>query len=389
MSDQQIIEAIIAIAPGVYNSNLAFLSSAVWFFWDWVISIDAEVQLFWGKKLNTGSLLYFSNRILAVATLLVHFQTSVRPLSLAQSAEMCKPLVFSLLVLNGISGFIVQTVLVLRTYALWDCNKWVFWFLMGLNASATIAQQGLVFNIWGKHNFTVIGNPLPVPYTGCLVSFTKGTWERYIPILVFEFGVVFFLLVKFVDYIRQGRSNRVLYILFRDGFIEFSAVTVCSMLSLLIGIFDYDDSANLDLITFDLVSSISIICCARMLLNIRDVMKLSDPLDTTKPNPWSLDDSFDERYGGSSGSGGHTAGPQSETSQVDMFDTFFRSIQQPTSATNAADDQFDAFLPTVYDPDAPGDSGDAKGKEISREPVGLASGSHHEADKTLERMDRA
>jgi hypothetical protein len=34
-----------------------------------------------------------------------------------------------------------------------------------------------------------------------------------------------------------------------------------------------------------------------MLLNIRDVMTLSDPFDATKPNPWSLDPSFDVRYG--------------------------------------------------------------------------------------------
>jgi hypothetical protein len=34
-----------------------------------------------------------------------------------------------------------------------------------------------------------------------------------------------------------------------------------------------------------------------MLLNIRDVLTLSDPRDTTKPNPWSLDSSFDVRYG--------------------------------------------------------------------------------------------
>jgi len=34
-----------------------------------------------------------------------------------------------------------------------------------------------------------------------------------------------------------------------------------------------------------------------MLLNIRDVLTLSDPRDPTKPNPWSLDHSFDVRYG--------------------------------------------------------------------------------------------
>jgi hypothetical protein len=56
-------------------------------------------------------------------------------------------------------------------------------------------------------------------------------------------------------------------------------------------------SNNFDLVAFDLSSSVSLICCARMLLNIRDVLTLSDPRDSTKPNPWSLDSSFDVRYG--------------------------------------------------------------------------------------------
>jgi len=56
-------------------------------------------------------------------------------------------------------------------------------------------------------------------------------------------------------------------------------------------------SDNFELVAFDLVSSVSLVCCARMLLNIRDVLSLSDPRDTTKPDPWSLDPSFDVRYG--------------------------------------------------------------------------------------------
>ncbi|KAF8309834.1 hypothetical protein DL93DRAFT_2230697 [Clavulina sp. PMI_390] len=395
MSEQDVLEAIIAIAPGIENSNMAFsrtllpvvlkspsddsfpatlsiVSSAVWFFWDWAISIDAEVQLFWGKKLNTGSILYFANRLLAVVTLLLHFQTSVRPLTSTLSSEMCKPVVFCLLVLNGISGFVVQTVLVLRTYALWDCNNFVFWFLMALNASASIAQQGLIMNLWGKNILTVVWNPLPAPYTGCLVQFNIGTWERYVPILVFEFGVVFFLLVKFIAYMRQGRSNRVLYVLFRDGFIEFSAVSACSILSLLIGIFSSGDSDNLDLITFDLVSSISVICCARMLLNIRDVMTLSDPRDTTKPNPWSLDDSFDERYG----SDGHTITAPPEESRMDMFESFFRNSEQVPNTAHMADEQIDVVLPISSDHVPPEDSTDAKGKRVLREPGGVAPQSY-------------
>ncbi|KAF8309836.1 hypothetical protein DL93DRAFT_2085197 [Clavulina sp. PMI_390] len=70
MSDQDALEAIIAMVPTIEVSKLVFVSSTVWFLWDWVISIDAEIELFWGKKLNTGSVLYFSNRFLSVVTLL-------------------------------------------------------------------------------------------------------------------------------------------------------------------------------------------------------------------------------------------------------------------------------------------------------------------------------
>src|ERR1700733_708976 len=58
-----------------------------------------------------------------------------------------------------------------------------------------------------------------------------------------------------------------------------------------------DGATSMNTVTFDIASSISLICCARMLLNIRDIMTLSDPRDTTKPNPWSLDASFDVFYG--------------------------------------------------------------------------------------------
>ncbi|KAF8309835.1 hypothetical protein DL93DRAFT_1697665 [Clavulina sp. PMI_390] len=282
---------------------------------------------------------------------------------------MCKPVIFTLLILTGLSASVLQTVLVLRTYALWDRSKWIFWFLMTLNVSASIAQQGLIMNIWGKRGLDIIYNPLPAPYTGCLVDFKLGTWERYVPTLVFELGVVFFLLVKFVAYIFQGRSNRVLYILFRDGFIEFTAVTLFSIFSLLLGIVGPKNSDVVDLITFDLSASISVICCARMLLNIRDVMTLSDPLDTTKPNPWSLDDSFDERYGIDR----HTVIAPPETSRVEMFESFFGNSERATHMTSVPSEQAEATSPVVSNHAPSRDPVDIKGKGVSREPADMGS----------------
>ncbi|KAF8309820.1 hypothetical protein DL93DRAFT_2170117 [Clavulina sp. PMI_390] len=339
MSDGDELQALIALVPTLLKS---------------------QIQHFWGKRLTVGSYLYFSNRILAVITLLLHFQTSFRPSSADATAEVCKPLIYSILVLSAISNFVMQSVLVLRTYALWDCSKRVLWFLMGLNIVGSLAQQGLVATFWGRNVVSVPSNPLPAPYTSCLVVFNLGTWQRYVPILVFEFAVAVLLVTKFIDYVRQGRSHCVLYVLFRDGFVEFTAVSIVSILSLLIGV-SKNGNSQLTHITFDLVSATSMVCCARLLLNIRDVMALSDPLDTTKPNPWSLSPSFDERYGRDP----HVFTVVPDFSQMEMFETFFRSSEQAYSTP----ERVDATRPPISIASCSDERGDEKGKVVSRGPI--------------------
>ncbi|KAF8301418.1 hypothetical protein DL93DRAFT_2233709 [Clavulina sp. PMI_390] len=322
MSGEAMLKTIIAAAPGIRDSNFIFVSMATWFIWDWIVSIDLEIQHFWGKKAGC----IFTSPIGELYAWL-HFYIALRVQNTVASSEICKPIIYTILVLTGVGTFIVQTVLVLRTYALWNCHKGIFWFLMSLNILGSLAQQGVVAIIWHGNVMKVAWNPLPAPYTGCVVLYHLPPWQRYVPILAFELGVLFFLVMKFVEYVREGRSHRLLYVLFRDGFIEFIAVSISSLLSLLIAIIGNgsEQSSHLTSSTFSIVSAVSTVCCARLLLNIRDVMALSDPLDTTKPNPWSLSPSFDERFGDVHDSHAFvsTAGP----SHIDMFDTFFRNSE--------------------------------------------------------------
>ncbi|KAF8301416.1 hypothetical protein DL93DRAFT_540540 [Clavulina sp. PMI_390] len=206
-------------------------------------------------------------------------------------------MIYTILVLSGISSFIVQTVLVLRTYALWECRNGIFRLLMSLNILGSLAQQGVVATVWHPNVITIPWNPLPAPYTGCMVIFDLPPWQK------------------------RGRSHRVLYVLFRDGFKLFIVASLLSLLMAIIGN-GSEGSSHLTNITFNLVSAISMICCARLLLNIRDVMTLSDPRDSTKPNPWSLSPSFDEHYGDVEDPRDSTT--LSSASQIEMFDTFFQ-----------------------------------------------------------------
>ncbi|KAF8301434.1 hypothetical protein DL93DRAFT_2233690 [Clavulina sp. PMI_390] len=269
------------------TSHLAFLSTSVWFLWDWVITIDSEIEHFWGKPLTTGSMLYFANRVLGVIGIILHGISWLAPIGVTGGA--CKPVVFVYIMFSALSTTVVQTVLALRTYALWDCNRKIYVVLMALNIASALVQQGLNVRNLLPGKVIAIPNPLPAPYDGCMMVFKTGTWHRFVPIVVFEFSMAVFLTIKFVENIQHGKSSRVLYILFRDGFIEFITVTVGSILCLLTGTAKWANKYDIAIIILDVTTSVSAICCARLLLNIKDVMKLSDPSDPLEWQPrWTL-----------------------------------------------------------------------------------------------------
>jgi len=189
-------------------------------------------------------------------------------------------------------------VLTLRTYALWERSKLVLWSLHILNFSGFLFQIVLAIKEAGR--VINVYNPLPAPYNGCFIVFNGWTWERLVPSLIFETIVAILMVLKFVEYARRGNVSRIAYVLFRDGFVEFAAVAITSIFSLSVEIFQRDGGTLLTL-SFDLISAVSIVCCSRLLLNIRCVMKLSSPNDRPEPpldKPWSLDSfAFDMLYG--------------------------------------------------------------------------------------------
>lgn len=84
----------------------------------------------------------------------------------------------------------------------------------------------------------VLPNPLPDPFSGCVVRFTNWAWQRVIPGLVFEtrklhyrlfrgpfscnltfdqLVVAVLMLLKFVEHARAGEFSRLSFVLYRDG----------------------------------------------------------------------------------------------------------------------------------------------------------------------------
>jgi len=201
------------------NANLTAMAALALLSWDWLISIDREVKHFWRAKWTLGTWLYFANRIIPTLGNLVHITTTVVSWSPESQERMCKPTLLTLGTLSSMSFSIVQVVMSLRTYALYDCNRPLLALLLFLSV-ANMVNQVFWVTYPKSHDVT---NTLPAPYNGCLLvgALRFPMWAKYIPLLVFEALVLALTLYKFMIYVRSGSKALVPKVLFRDGFIGF------------------------------------------------------------------------------------------------------------------------------------------------------------------------
>jgi len=146
----------------------------------------------------------------------------------------------------------------------------------------------------------VIFNPLPPPYTGCTALVGEWVYQRYIPILAFEIPAATLMILKFLQYVRAGRGSHIAYILYRDGFLEFAVVSISSIFALFVERYQ-DTTGILFTAGLNICPAIAAVCCARMLLNIRDVTALTVYRDGSRAsarNPLSQDDPSQIFYSG-------------------------------------------------------------------------------------------
>ncbi|KAF8338888.1 uncharacterized protein EI90DRAFT_3117953 [Cantharellus anzutake] len=161
--------------------------------WDWLICLDRERRHFWGSKPNTGTVLYFL---------------------------LCGPLFRTVTSLSALNIAVVQVILTMRTYALYSCNKVLLWALLVLVMGGLLNQ--VVFMWLG---------PWTAPYTGCLIRLPTWSWERLVPVMVFEILSIVLFAIKFCFYVKMGSMGVVQRTLFRDGFIGFLATSSTNLYS--------------------------------------------------------------------------------------------------------------------------------------------------------------
>ncbi|KAF8317210.1 hypothetical protein DL93DRAFT_603163 [Clavulina sp. PMI_390] len=288
------------IASHLEVSHLAFVASVTWFIWDWVLTLSCEIDVMWRRRVTLGSFLYLINTLACVASITIrlplHFGVDV-------STSLCPVIFQTVTILQSIQIAVLQCVLALRTYAVYNCSRLVLVPLLVLNAAGFALNMGE--NVDPLIRIVYRSNPLPIPYNGCILPAYTRAWPPCMLLLGFELAVGILMMAKLGQIMKNGCSlAQVEYIVFRDGLIESFVMSLGTMVLLVNDlIFPTGDSAAFRPMR-SFIPLVGTIACKRLLLNLRHITqselgsmtKRRDDIDhaSSAPSQHELRDLADE-----------------------------------------------------------------------------------------------
>ncbi|KAH0589975.1 hypothetical protein H2248_000158 [Termitomyces sp. 'cryptogamus'] len=208
----------------VVSGNYIDLVSYTLLYYDYVLTLPAEVDRFWStRSLSWASTFFYFNRYLS---LFGHVPAIFRDFWMPESLEWTKTWASPFLYLKMVTQISVGMLLTIRTYALYDRNLRVLLFICTCEFAVIIVG---VWSVVGGNNTDKISIHLQIACTPLLKRHVADRFaDGWIGTLMFE--VLIFTMTIYKSWRRGERVSRSLYkVLLRDGAIYFGQVTTSSL----------------------------------------------------------------------------------------------------------------------------------------------------------------
>jgi hypothetical protein len=219
-------EFIIASLEGAEISkivNIAFLALIVY---EWLFTLDQEIEYFWTGKWTLSRLLFFLNRYIPPFVLM--FSIIVQSVS-NPSGEFCTSALRFTFLMSIVALGIVQAMLVLRVWYLFLGQKYIQYGIMVLWAVSMVVSlvyTGIAATHLQLLNGNIDGGVFALGSTGCRVSRPENFWRIFFPSLILHTILYALTAIRALRNRRILKEAPVLKRLLRDGGIFFMVVFV-------------------------------------------------------------------------------------------------------------------------------------------------------------------
>ncbi|KAH7102235.1 hypothetical protein BKA62DRAFT_829585 [Auriculariales sp. MPI-PUGE-AT-0066] len=235
--------------------------------WDIIITLGDEVEYIWLHPGQTlGKTLFFLNRYLPPLDLAILINTYV---NFGIDRSLCLPWFSIDNWLSAVSLTIVDIILLLRAYALWNRNTHILILLIAMLVLCTLATSAAVLYVTLEAFFVEMpGNVRPCVTAFAEVNVVQAVWGSTI---LFDTTVVILTLIKVVPSIRDSISSNLFQTMYEAGFLCFG-ILFCASTSNLLVFALAPDELKLTLVT--LQRSLFSLLASRLTLNLRgDLLK--------------------------------------------------------------------------------------------------------------------
>lgn len=216
----------IPIFAGHIDSKRLAVALLAWVAYDFAITIDDSVNLFWRYRWSMAKSLYLTNRYNTLFTSIVIVMQILMP---SPSTSFCTVTPWIKLVGSVTLITIIDVAMITRVYALWNRDKRILIGTLSFFAVQIIIYAGL--SSYSYANATIF--PLNLPYTGCgLKQGYDKVWAGFIVSLVFEAMILSLNVYKSWSIAVQKGINAPLYtLILEEGILFFIIIMVSQILT--------------------------------------------------------------------------------------------------------------------------------------------------------------
>ncbi|KAL4263954.1 DUF6533 domain-containing protein [Pleurotus pulmonarius] len=266
---------ILQSLEGAEAARLLTIATFALLIYEWVITLDSEIQCFWRGGWSKSRMLFLANRYMTPIIILFPlycFQTTTPTTEDSCPADTifsCLRAIKACFILTVLVLGIVQAILVLRVYYLFSNSKLVQNIVIAcFIVSVSIS---LAFACTASINLRPLETLVAFGIRGCRAERPQGFWRLYLPPLVLHTLLYMFTVLRAVSNRQMLKKSPVMQRILKDGGF-FYLITFVSVGFTAIGAFmEKSPHLNIPAIFSNFVLGITSVCVSRIMLSIQSL----------------------------------------------------------------------------------------------------------------------
>ncbi|KLO20545.1 hypothetical protein SCHPADRAFT_934382 [Schizopora paradoxa] len=238
--------------------KLCVVATTTFLVYEWISTIDEEVELIWKSKLTFGKVLYLLNRYMPFVSSSLCFYVWITDTNL----NTCRTSVLLAASVDNVQFVLVNFSIYTRVNAVWGKNKIVF-LILATTFTISVVCSSFVTS---RYLSGVQSEDIRFLPHGCVIATTNNlVWINFINVMSWEtLGLLLIMIKRYYDHTTLG--SRLFYVILQDGILYFVAIQAVTIADIVLLNTLPDDLSS---VCVPIQAALQSALCARLFIHLR------------------------------------------------------------------------------------------------------------------------